>query len=65
VLFSAPAYIETCSKVWFDRAEELMISGGMEEEGCLGSNQLLLKSKKQWSDQWQDEANRMRSRNEQ
>jgi hypothetical protein len=51
VLFKAPAYIDICSRVWFDKAEELMISGGMTEEGCLGSNQLLLKSKKQWSDQ--------------
>jgi len=37
-----------------------MISGGGEEDGCLGSNQLLLKSKKQWSDQWQDEAKSIR-----
>jgi hypothetical protein len=65
VLFSAPTYIETCSRVSFDRAEELIISGGNEEDGCLGSNQLLLKSKKQWSDQWQDEAKSMRRRNEQ
>ena len=32
---------------------------------CLGSNQLLLKSKKQWSDQWHEDANRIKSRKEQ
>lgn len=36
-----------------------------EREDERGSNQLLLKSKKQWSDQWQEEAKRMRSRIEQ
>ncbi len=30
-----------------------------------GSNQLLLKSKKQWSDQWHDDAKSMRRRKEQ
>ncbi len=38
-------------------------SVGIEE--CLGSNQLLLKSKKQWSDQWHDEAKSIKRRNEQ
>jgi len=49
---------------------ELMLSCEREEvveerEDDRGSNQLLLKSKKQWSDQWHDEAKRMSSRIEQ
>jgi hypothetical protein len=48
---------------------ELMRSGEREvveeREDERGSNQLLLKSKKQWSDQWHEEAKRMSRRIEQ
>jgi len=44
--------------------DELVSSEETTEE-CRGSNQLLLKSKKQWSDQLHDDAKRIRRRNEQ
>jgi len=62
VLLTAPMYIEACSRASFGKVE-LANSVAMLE--CRGSNQLLLKSKKQWSDQWHDEAKRIRRRNEQ
>jgi hypothetical protein len=49
--------------VWSGRVE--FTSSAERAEDGRGSNQLLPKSKKQWSDQWQDEAKRMRRRNEQ
>jgi len=57
VLFIALTSTEACSSapVWFPNVTS----------DCRGSNQLLLKSKKQWSDQWHDEANSMSSKNEQ
>lgn len=63
VLFTAPRYIDSCSAAGF--CSEKLLSSAARVVDCLGSNQLLLKSKKQWSDQWHDEANSMRSRNEQ
>jgi hypothetical protein len=59
VLFSAVARNEMSSDVAFGIAgDSLMNSGiglGRGDERCRGSNQLLWKSKKQWSDQLQDE----------
>lgn len=64
VLLKAPAYIKTLSIVSFERAVWLFISADEYDEGR-GKNQLLLKSKKQWSAQWQEEAKRMSRRIEQ
>jgi hypothetical protein len=50
VLFRAPAYIDTWPRELVVRAEWLKKSGRMLWGGR-GSNQLLLKSKKHWSDQ--------------
>lgn len=48
-----------------ERLVTLTASGESADVCARGSNQLLLKSKKQWSDQLQEEAKRMTSRKEQ
>jgi len=58
VLLKAPTYIDAESNVWLVGSRSVVVEGR-------GSNQLLLKSKKQWSDQWHDEAKRMSRRKEQ
>src|SRR5204863_7683129 len=59
VLFSAVARNEISSDVEFGIAGDLLMNSGIGlgrgDERCRGSNQLLWKSKKQWSDQLQDE----------
>jgi len=69
VLLMAVARIEDPSTVVFGVINDSVMNSGIGfgrgEERCRGSNQLLWKSKKQWSDQLQEEMKSINSSAEQ